>query len=371
MKVIPFSLAIILGLFINIVAKAQTISTNPLDLIITGTEVQFFKSELNNKDYKLYINLPENYKENPDKTYPVFYKLDGQWSFSSVVNSYHGHRYDGMVPELIIVGISYAGENADYGALRGNDFTPTVQEFVSNSGGAELFKQVLKEEIIPLIDKNYRSSKTERALAGTSLGGLFTHYVLFSEPDLFNAYLITNPSFWWDNDYSFKQEVNYSKQYNKIDARVMYVSGEIDAVDDVKRMVNQIEGHKYEDLSIKKEIVKNVGHSGTKSVSHALGLAYLYKRPTIKLPDNDLKKYAGTYKISWGDVLEVVVDKNKLEIVDFRGNPNLKIKALNDNQFTLSGSYHDFEFTYNDKGKVTGFNAELFKNDFITATKIK
>ena len=37
-----------------------------------------------------------------------------------------GLVYDKFVPEMIMVGITYSGENADYGGLRAMDYTPTA-----------------------------------------------------------------------------------------------------------------------------------------------------------------------------------------------------------------------------------------------------
>jgi len=44
---------------------------------------------------------------------------------------------------------------------------------------------VLRNEIIPFIDKKYKTT-TDCGISGQSFGGLFAGYCLFSAPDLFN-----------------------------------------------------------------------------------------------------------------------------------------------------------------------------------------
>jgi len=71
------------------------------------------------------------------------------------------------------------------------------------TGGGEQFIQVIKNEIIPFIDKKYPSS-VYRAISGHSLGGLFVLSILAQHPTLFEDYLVMDPSLWYD-------EGNYSK----------------------------------------------------------------------------------------------------------------------------------------------------------------
>src|SRR6478609_5024349 len=128
-----------------------------------------FKSAIDSQEYVLYVQLPDNYAKS-DKKYPVLYVTDGQWFFQSVLQAYYGHHYDGFVPDLIVVGITWTD---NYEANRGRDFTPTHLESFSTSGNAAKFLAVIKNEITRYIDSTYRTDKKDKALYGTSLGGLF------------------------------------------------------------------------------------------------------------------------------------------------------------------------------------------------------
>jgi predicted alpha/beta superfamily hydrolase len=52
---------------------------------------------------------------------------------------------------------------------------------------------VLRDEIIPLVERSYRITD-DRGIMGHSLGGLFAAYALFEAPDLFRRYGILSPS---------------------------------------------------------------------------------------------------------------------------------------------------------------------------------
>lgn len=363
--------ALLIAILIIKTDFAQEISRSVKDLQTTGTETITFNSEINKKSYKLYVNLPSSYSSDRTKRYPVFYKLDGQWSFTSVVSSYHAIRYDGFVPEIIIVGISYGGENPKYDSLRATDFTPTPFEYLPNSGQAETFQQVLSDEILSIIDKTYRTDGENRALAGTSLGGLFTHYSLFTKPELFNAYLITNPSFWWDTDYVYRLENEFANQNKTLNARVIYVSGEYDAVANITKMVDQIKAHNYTNLEMEMRVLEGMGHAGSKAEAHARALNFIYKRPSIKLPKSELNQYIGKYNLSWGGPVEINIADGELTLKDSFGNPPRKIQAINDSTFSFLGSYHNSYFTRDEQNKINGFVWFYNEWDSITGTKVE
>jgi len=76
---------------------------------IPGTEIIKFKSAINNQDYVLNIYLPTSYNDTTKK-FSVLYVLDGQWSFpyiAGVQGIAEGLFYDGLIPEMIVVGITW------------------------------------------------------------------------------------------------------------------------------------------------------------------------------------------------------------------------------------------------------------------------
>jgi pimeloyl-ACP methyl ester carboxylesterase len=70
--------------------------------------------------------------------------------------------------------------------------------FVGSAGAADKFLSFIADELLPTIDRNYRT-RPYRVLIGHSLGGLFAVYALMNCPEVFKGYLISSPSLWWDD----------------------------------------------------------------------------------------------------------------------------------------------------------------------------
>src|SRR5690349_19314217 len=115
---------------------------------IPGSEVRKITSKIvAGQEYELQIMLPAGYKDS-DKKYPVVYLMDSQWDFPLVSVLYGYHYYDGFIPELIIVGVTWGGDHPNYDSLRGRDYTPTKIDSIMylssmvrmpQTGGADKF----------------------------------------------------------------------------------------------------------------------------------------------------------------------------------------------------------------------------------------
>jgi predicted alpha/beta superfamily hydrolase len=117
--------------------------------------------------------------------------------------------WGGTMPEMILVGI----QNTN----RTRDLTPTKNER-GDGGGADKFLQFIESEVIPLIEKNYRT-QPYRIFAGHSLGGLFAVYSFVARPDLFNAYIAASPVLQWDDNLVIKraeETFRQKKEFKKV-----------------------------------------------------------------------------------------------------------------------------------------------------------
>jgi predicted alpha/beta superfamily hydrolase len=125
-------------------------------------------------------------------------------------------------PELIIVGVTWGGVNPNPDSLRARDYTPTNEARLPQSGGADKFLSFMKNELFPFIETNYKADKNNRTLMGCSLGGLFTLYTLFTQPELFTGYAAASPAVGWDREVLYKYEKafaekKYQNQYGLYD----------------------------------------------------------------------------------------------------------------------------------------------------------
>ncbi|MDT3306185.1 alpha/beta hydrolase [Shewanella vaxholmensis] len=161
-------------------------------------------SNLYNAERRYMVALPERYHAT-QRQYPVFYIIDGDFQFRHVSAAVNNLARVGKIPPMIVVGIALQGQ-ADY-----IKSTTWAAEDNPEYGGAALLQSYLAQELIPLINQQFRTSGNN-ALAGYSLGGLFTLYSMMQQNTPFNAYLAMSPSVWFDNYSSNALFTQYLKQ---------------------------------------------------------------------------------------------------------------------------------------------------------------
>lgn len=143
------------------------------------------------------IVLPEGYSDTAATKYDVIYITDGEWN-TQIVGNIERFLEIQFIPANIMVSLPNTmlqGQN-----MRGRDLTPTRADGDPQSGGAANYIAFIKTELMPYINKKYRTTGMN-TYHGGSYGGLFGMYMLMKEPRLFQSYLLADPSFWWDKDY--------------------------------------------------------------------------------------------------------------------------------------------------------------------------
>jgi len=280
MKVSQFvKYAIILSFFIVFLSACMTNEQKHFTLI--NTHFVQMKSELTGRDHELIIFLPGSYENSPDKEYPVLYFMDAYWDMP-LLNSIHGQLvYDNVIPELIMVGFSYPGENANYGELRARDLTPTkaVSEG-PNTGDGPKFLQFIEETVIPYIESNYRAKKNDRALSGNSLGGLFTLYAMYEKPDVFNRYIAISPAVVWDDNYMLKVDDRYAKGHDSLPVRLFLSQGGDEYRPFRQPIVDfqmKLADRNYKEMALLNYTIEGERHSGVKSEGYSRGLRWVFK----------------------------------------------------------------------------------------------
>jgi predicted alpha/beta superfamily hydrolase len=137
---------------------------------------------------KFSVYLPEGYEADTNK-YPVIYVLDADGRDQHTVPTARFLFLNSKMPKAIIVGVM----NID----RNHDFLPDSAKGAPTGGGADNFIRFFEKELIPCIDKNFRTENF-RVLVGHSYGGLFAMHVLLNDPALFDAYIAIDPSIWYN-----------------------------------------------------------------------------------------------------------------------------------------------------------------------------
>jgi predicted alpha/beta superfamily hydrolase len=139
------------------------------------------------------VRLPESYQREPARRYPAIYVLDGASQSIQTADSAALMARIGVMPELIVVGVPS-------GDQRQRDHTPPfmlqdLDDAKSPLGEADRFLAFLKDEVIPRVEREYRTDSL-RMLAGHSRGGLLVCYSLLAEPQLFAARFAHSPALW-------------------------------------------------------------------------------------------------------------------------------------------------------------------------------
>lgn len=138
------------------------------------------QSKLLGESRTLHVSVPPNYRIAKQR-YPVVYLLDGHvrafFDLTVAATNYDllGDMHDYAIPSQIVVGI----EQID----RGTDL----------ARNGELFTRFIVEELIPYIDREYRTVPF-RTLIGHSLGGRFALQSFCRAPDVFPAVVAISAS---------------------------------------------------------------------------------------------------------------------------------------------------------------------------------
>lgn len=172
-------------------------------------------SEILGETRHYWVHLPSSYNDRSIQPmrYPILYILDGNIHFHSITGMIEilssGVNGTHVIPEMVIVAIL----NSD----RTRDLTPTASkkgfdgkdaDWLSTSGGGDRFLKFLEEELIPGVESDYRTFPY-RTFVGHSFGGLTGINALISRPKLFNAYVLIDPSVWWDGKMMLKKTADF------------------------------------------------------------------------------------------------------------------------------------------------------------------
>jgi predicted alpha/beta superfamily hydrolase len=252
-----------------------------------GTEIREVHSKITGQDYELIINLPYSYKKDTSKRYPVVYFCDGFYDFALLSMIYADQIYDKTIDECFLVGFSYKGENLDYGKLRTHDYTPTSQGMFSPGGGAPDFLKVIEHEFIPFMEMNYRVDTSFRALGGSSLGGLFALYTLFTRPSLFDAYIAISPAANWDKDWLFRLEDKFYTQHPDLPVALYMTGAEKEFADHpeflqgIRRFDQVLKKHNYKNFRYNFRILDDTYHASSKPEGYTRGMQFIFS-PLLK-----------------------------------------------------------------------------------------
>jgi len=140
------------------------------------------------------VYLPNEYVDQ-NRSFEVVYVLDAQnREFFDVVHSTISFQNNGLKP-MIVVGIKSPIRNIDF--LPKNLHADTYKEQFGQLGGADDFRDFIEDDLMPFIEKKYRTIPTKIGI-GFSNGGTFMNYVMLGNSRLFDVIFSIDANFNYD-----------------------------------------------------------------------------------------------------------------------------------------------------------------------------
>lgn len=261
---------------------------------VVDSEVWDVPDPASGRDYQVFVALPSTYFTQPQRRYPVLYVTDADYAFPVVKQI--ARRLNVETPtieDFILVGLSYAKGEGGMESRR-RDYTPTANGPTGTPAGAvhgeaKAYQSYIRDRVLPFVAQRYRTDEKRRIFLGHSYGSLLGMQILFSEPRLFDGYLLGSPSLGFDHHHMAGQERAYAAAHRDLPARIyMYVgeyeeirpgdprfSRSVNMVTDTKTMEQALRSHRYPSLHLKTEVLNDEDHVSVAPRGFTHGLKYL------------------------------------------------------------------------------------------------
>ena len=255
-------------------------------------------SKILDKEFELFISFPKSYTTKDTITYPVLYVLDGGFSFRTLQGAHNFLSIDGTIENVIIVGINSntngpTGRSYDYTISSDTIANRSMDEYYGlpkgsfKTGGAEKFLKSIKTEIIPFVDKNYKTNN-DRGISGHSLGGLFTSYCLINSDGYFTRFGIHSPILSWNkeellnqafkkNENSYDSEIEWNIPPTKVFVSVGKLEG-LGMIPAMTKLRTYLEDWNSDKIDLEWYVFENEKHFSVISANLSRTLSVLYEK---------------------------------------------------------------------------------------------
>lgn len=265
-----------------------------------------YSSKIIGEDYTIYIHFPPGY-DTTKTSYPVLYMTDGDWNMTVAMNCFRMLRQDYLTNEPLIVGIGYGSRTNK----RSRDLEP--------SAGAPNFIKFIQQEVMPFIQSKYRVTD-QKALYGYSYGGVFTSYVLFEHPGLFNDIFIGAPG---NADLTIRAK-QYFAVHTVLKGKIFLGAGSYEptTVSKIEQFKQYMDQKKLPDLEVFTAVAPSAGHGAALAPVMQAGMKFVYCKThqPFSLTPSALKKFRGTFTAKGqNEPLNVFLIKGSLYMKDSNG----------------------------------------------------
>lgn len=277
---------------------------------LADCEVHYLTSTNVGDEFKIFVGHCPSDLPGPAT---VLYLTDANGLFGATVDAIRGMQIVAQLPSLLVVGIGYrTGTIAETVDVRRRDLTPSEDHFFEDPqadqptmGGAARTLAFIRRELMPWVVSRFDVSPTGATYVGHSLGGLFGAWVLLSQPETFDRYIIGSPSLWWDRYMMVAHEAAYATDHDDLRAGVFFAIGAeetldgriresanlpaeeralvtvlpLDMVEDLDRLVDTLRRRAYPGLSMRHEVLADEFHVTVAPLIVSRGLRHLFGAP--------------------------------------------------------------------------------------------
>jgi len=252
-------------IMILIIVSFGTAQVNSDDIVVG--KMMRLKSTILNEERPLLVYTPPDYN-NVETKYPVLYLLDGGAHYLHACGILQILSRSGRIPQMIIIGIPNTQRN--------RDFTPTVSDELQNSGGGENFLAFLKDELVPFVNKKYRT-QSYSILFGHSLTGMYDIYTLSKEKDLFDAFILASPFLQYDDEVALNSLESFLKDSPELNHSIYITIGnEPNYFASLDKLTNLFKTYSSEKLRWKYVKMENEDHGSIPHKTIYDGLEFIF-----------------------------------------------------------------------------------------------
>jgi predicted alpha/beta superfamily hydrolase len=266
------------------------------NVFLQATKVHAIKSASTTQSFAISVALPSSYSSRPRTFYATIYLLDANFHFGLVTELTRYMALDGELPETLVVGVGYPSRRSLKATsdraflLRSYDLTPirdlSEETMVGKwlkvkkvaTGGAESLVSMLRDQLMPFIERRYRSDSTRRVIVGHSFGGLFTLHALFSDHRLFKGYVAASPSLWYGERIMFRREEDYAGHHSRLPVHLFLAAGDREdeanhqMASNVVHFAAKLRSRRYAGLQLSTALLPDCGHSASVASAYQVGL---------------------------------------------------------------------------------------------------
>lgn len=177
-----------------------------LGITAQGTFSKQFESTILKSSRELQLYIPDNYKNDSLKKYPLTIVLDADELFDIyVANAKLSAKHD-TAPEQIIIGINQDKNNDRYKDCSFEEHN----SYPTPSG--QLFLDFVRYELLSYAMENYRISDF-KTIIGHTLTANFINYFLIENKPSFHAFVALNPNFAPEMPFAVRDKLSNLKNY--------------------------------------------------------------------------------------------------------------------------------------------------------------